>query len=508
MADQGVGQIWTFPTDISQFDDDERISYSRLDRKYIAVQDDGTEFEFDQSLRRWIPLADNDDADEGSAIDAFAAAHQQESSASESRKRKPDHSYYNSETYKKQEHAIGDFTVPGEKLTTFALLFRLGFCLDFVLLYAPCFPHVQPRDTSQNQDRHPNGRRGGHNGNNSNNNDNDTTTGSSNKRAKAQAGPRQPKQNTAVYVTGLPSDATADEVAELFSRKCGVIAEEIDSGRPRIKMYTNSDGSFKGDALIVFFKPQSVDMAIMLLDDTDFRFAPTPGSADAGRMHVQAADSSYKKTNYQQQSESSTPAEGGTPGDGAASAAASAVATDGGGQPGSSASAPTGGSGKNAHQDKQKIIKKTQKLDAKLADWSSDEDERFAGLTGGGGGNNNGSSRNRKWDKVVVLKHMFTLAELDEDPAALLDIKEDIREECSKLGDVTNVVLFDQEAAGVVSVKFKTAEAAAACVRLMGGRAFDGRIVEATLATGREKYRKSKKGDDDEGKGSSDEEDD
>ncbi|KIH86921.1 HIV Tat-specific factor 1 [Sporothrix brasiliensis 5110] len=461
MADQGVGQIWTFPTDISQFDDDERISYSRLDRKYIAVQDDGTEFEFDQSLRRWIPLADNDDADEGSAIDAFAAAHQQEGSASESRKRKPDHSYYNSE----------------------------------------------PRDTSQNRDRHPNGRRGGHNGNNSNNNDNDTTTGSSNKRAKAQAGPRQPKQNTAVYVTGLPPDATADEVAELFSRKCGVIAEEIDSGRPRIKMYTNSDGSFKGDALIVFFKPQSVDMAIMLLDDTDFRFAPTPGSADAGRMHVQAADSSYKKTNYQQQSESSTPAEGGTPGAGTASAAASAVPTDTGGQPGSSASAPAGGGGKAAHQDKQKIIKKTQKLDAKLADWSSDEDERFAGLTGGGGGNSNGTSRNRKWDKVVVLKHMFTLAELDEDPAALLDIKEDIREECSKLGDVTNVVLFDQEAAGVVSVKFKTAEAAAACVRLMGGRAFDGRIVEATLATGREKYRKSKKGDDDEGMGSSDEED-
>lgn len=297
-------------------------------------------------------------------------------------------------------------------------------------------------------------------------------------------------------------------MAELFSRKCGVIAEEIDSGRPRIKMYTNSDGSFKGDALIVFFKPQSVEMAIMLLDDTDFRFAPTPGSAAAGRMHVQAADSSYKKTNYQQ-SESSTPADGGTPG---------ATVVEGGGQPGPSASASTssatppagpssggnGRGGKTANQDKKKIIKKTQKLDAKLADWSSDEDERFAGMTGG-----NSSGRNSKWDKVVVLKHMFTLAELDEDPAALLDIKEDIREECSKLGDVTNVVLFDEETAGVVSVKFKTAEAATACVRLMGGRAFDGRIVEATLATGREKYRKSKKGDDEEGgKGSSDEEDD
>lgn len=297
-------------------------------------------------------------------------------------------------------------------------------------------------------------------------------------------------------MTGLPTDATVDEVAELFSRKCGVIAEEIDSGRPRIKMYTNSDdGSFKGDALIVFFKPQSVEMAIMLLDDTDFRWAPTPGSAEAGRMHVQAADSSYKKTNYNQ-SETSTPGDGTPkPAGEAASASTSAPAPS---------APPAGPRGKNANQDKQKIIKRTQKLDAKLADWSSDEDERFAGMTGGGGNN-----RNRKWDKVVVLKHMFTLAELDEDPAALLDIKEDIREECSKLGDVTNVVLFDLEAAGIVSVKFKTVEAAEACVRLMGGRAFDGRTVEATLATGREKYRKSKKGDDEEGgKGSSDEDDD
>lgn len=100
MTDREVAQIWTFPTDISQFDDDERISYSRLDRKYIAVQDDGTEFEFDQSLKRWIPLADNDDEGDDNAPNdpaAYAAAQQRAGNVSESRKRKPDHSYYNSE---------------------------------------------------------------------------------------------------------------------------------------------------------------------------------------------------------------------------------------------------------------------------------------------------------------------------------------------------------------------------------------------------------------------------
>jgi HIV Tat-specific factor 1 len=59
---------------------------------------------------------------------------------------------------------------------------------------------------------------------------------------------------------------------------------------------------------------------------------------------------------------------------------------------------------------------------------------------------------------------MFTLKELEEDPTATLDLKEDIREECEKLGDVTNVVLYDKEEDGIVSVRFANAESAKACV--------------------------------------------
>jgi HIV Tat-specific factor 1 len=47
-----------FPTDPSEFDSDERISFSKLDRKFLLVQDDGTEFEFDEAIRRWIPVLD------------------------------------------------------------------------------------------------------------------------------------------------------------------------------------------------------------------------------------------------------------------------------------------------------------------------------------------------------------------------------------------------------------------------------------------------------------------
>jgi HIV Tat-specific factor 1 len=240
-----------------------------------------------------------------------------------------------------------------------------------------------------------------------------------------------------------------EEVAEVFSRKCGVIAEEIDSGKPRIKLYTDGNGHFKGDALIVFFKAPSVDMAIMLLDDTDFRIGEMGSS---GKMSVQAADSSYKKVQH---------AEG----------------EDAAGQERQ----------KTSMKDKQKIIRKTQKLDARLADWDDDDEPSTIHET---------SSR---WDKIVILKHMFTLAELEEDPAAILDIKEDIREECAKLGEVTNVVLFDLEEEGVASVRFANAESARACVELMNGRSFAGQTVIAYISDGKEHFKKSKKKQDDDG---------
>lgn len=119
------------------------------------------------------------------------------------------------------------------------------------------------------------------------------------KKGKGKA-PGPPRENTAIYVTGLPADATVEEVHDVFARKCGVIAEEIDSGKPRIKLYTEADGSFKGDALVVFFKAPSVKMAIMLLDDTEFRMGEK-----SSVMRVQAADSSYKKV---QSNENDAPA--------------------------------------------------------------------------------------------------------------------------------------------------------------------------------------------------------
>ena len=70
----------------------------------------------------------------------------------------------------------------------------------------------------------------------------------------------------------------------------------------------------------------------------------------------------------------------------------------------------------------------------KLKDWDS-EDEIGPAFAAPGGFSNQAANSGR----VVVLKHMFTLDALEENPSLLLDV----REECATLGDVTNVVLHD-----------------------------------------------------------------
>ena len=45
-----------FPQSPSAFDSDHRVSFSKLDDKYILETDEGTEYEWDTALKRWIPV--------------------------------------------------------------------------------------------------------------------------------------------------------------------------------------------------------------------------------------------------------------------------------------------------------------------------------------------------------------------------------------------------------------------------------------------------------------------
>jgi HIV Tat-specific factor 1 len=210
-------------------------------------------------------------------------------------------------------------------------------------------------------------------------------------------------KNTAVFVR-LPFDTTFDEVVERFS-KCGLI-EEDDEGEPKVKMYAREDGTFSGEALVVYFKEDSVTLAINILDDAELRLGE-PSS----RMGVQRAEFGHKNDNV-------------------------------------------GGESKPRKVvDRKRTTKRlgrmqkyvlfsyhyggSQRHARKLEEWV-DEDNFGPAIT-----EEDTHISVNKNSRVVVLKHMFTLKELEEDPSLLLDLKEEVREECETLGEVTNVVLYD-----------------------------------------------------------------
>ncbi|KAG8697550.1 hypothetical protein FRC08_006455 [Ceratobasidium sp. 394] len=264
-------------------------------------------------------------------------------------------------------------------------------------------------------------------------------TGKADRTGDTAPAPRKSK-NTAVFVSSLPPDAEAGEIAARFGR-FGLIMED-DDGKPKVKLYQTEDGKFNGDALVVYYKEESVDLAVTLLDDAELRL----GEPDT-RMKVQRAEFSHKATE----------GEGG------------AEAANGGHKKGEAAARPI---------DKKKASKRIGNMERKLADWDSDDEF-------GPSGPKITTSR------VVVLKHMFTRQELDEDATLLLDLKEDVREECSTLGEVTNIVLYDEENDGVMTVKFKDPVSAQACILKMNGRFFAGRRIQAEFYDGRERYKKS-----------------
>ncbi|KAJ4341815.1 hypothetical protein N0V87_001478 [Didymella glomerata] len=264
----------------------------------------------------------------------------------------------------------------------------------------------------------------------------------SKKRKNAQAADanKKPKvqENRAIYVSNLPRDTNETEIEEEF-KKYGIIDQGAD-GNKRIKMYKDDEGNFNGDALIVYFKKDSVDLSIRMMDEYYFRIE----DQSQGVIKVKEADFSYKKNK-------------------------------------------DGDEIKNqlSRKDKKASERNRAELNRKLAEWSDNEEEVAETF----------APKKNKWAKVCILRYAFTLAELDEDDAAILEIKEDIREEAETFGEVTNVTLFDKEEDGIIAVRFKEFESAEKFKDAIHGRHFGGRKLEVTLAEDKPRFKKSARGE-------------
>ena len=73
-----------------------------------------------------------------------------------------------------------------------------------------------------------------------------------------------------MYVTGLPADVTDQEFEELMA-KCGMIEHDPRTKKSKLKLYRDGAGAVKGDGLCSYIKPESVQLALTILDGAEFK---------------------------------------------------------------------------------------------------------------------------------------------------------------------------------------------------------------------------------------------
>ncbi|XP_040298023.1 HIV Tat-specific factor 1 [Bufo bufo] len=85
------------------------------------------------------------------------------------------------------------------------------------------------------------------------------------------------------------------------------------------------------------------------------------------------------------------------------------------------------------------------------------------------------TEKKKRFERVIIIRNMFHPTDFEEDPLVLTEIREDLRSECEKFGQVKKVIIFDRHPDGVASVSFKEAEESDACILALNGRWFGGR---------------------------------
>ena len=93
-----------------------------------------------------------------------------------------------------------------------------------------------------------------------------------------------------------------------------------------------------------------------------------------------------------------------------------------------------------------------------------------------------------KHERVVIMKNLFTPAELTENPLLSVQVRDQIKSECEKHGKVKKAIVCETHSEGVVSVMFVEHSGADECVRVMQGREFAGRVIGASLWDGETDY--------------------
>ena len=256
-----------------------------------------------------------------------------------------------------------------------------------------------------------------------NNNNNNNNKRKRNKKAKFSA----KNARNWIYVTGLPQDTNEQEVTIYFS-KVGIIDLDPETQKPKVKLYRYKKGErvessaetasaspvvggammLKGDASICFARPESVELALQILDENLFR---------------KGAILSVQRAKFEQHG--------------------SSVDNDD--------NHNGGNAGKNGKHHGRRIVSEAKRKVARLAalqavGWDEGENGRIAG--------------GLKGLLIVVLMNMFDPKELeqqrdgDKNDEKLHLLEKEVRAQCEEMGIVEKITIFSKHPAGVMIVKF------------------------------------------------------
>ncbi|XP_046544376.1 HIV Tat-specific factor 1-like [Haliotis rubra] len=122
---------------------------------------------------------------------------------------------------------------------------------------------------------------------------------------------------------------------------------------------------------------------------------------------------------------------------------------------------------KLTNKDKRKMKEKQEKL----FDWTPQQEEGRL-----------------KCEKTVILKNMFDPKEFEENPMVINELRDDVRTEVAKFGEVKKVTVYDRNTDGVITVRYKEAEEADKCIAGLNGRWFAQQRIIASAWDGVTKY--------------------
>ena len=187
--------------------------------------------------------------------------------------------------------------------------------------------------------------------------------------------------------------------------KCGVVDVDVRTNKPKVKLYKDADGNYKGDGLCTYvkvcqnpsiyrtstkhvlcFQIESVELALTIIDGSEIK----PGQ----KIVVERAKFEMKGETY------------------------------------------------NPKLKPKKIgkkeLEKAKKRREKLLAW---EPDRLRG-------------ERSKRDKVIVIENVFNPSDFDRDASLILECSDRLRDQCSKLGTVKKVVVYDKHEKASILQKF------------------------------------------------------